>query len=160
MAKTEPTATAQIPYCPDDTQKSTEKERKIDACGEDTLKELADKEERNREKTLRKEAERAARKAKRHKGKGHKTNDDDGSNSKDADERISSHSQERSTGLLISPTLDETPGIRSEKTKKKRPKVSLADDELDAHPPICTDVRTKKDSSNSSRKRRRRDQSP
>jgi hypothetical protein len=156
MAQNEPTATAQIPSRRgDDTQQNTAKESKIDACGEDTLKELA---ERNREKRLRKEAERAARKAKRHKGTKHKTKDDDGS--KDADERISSHSQERSSGLLVSPTPDETPRVRSEKKKKKRPKVSLVDDKVDAHPPIRTDVRTKKDSSNFSRKRRRRDQSP
>lgn len=161
MTKIEPTATPQIPSRRgDDTQKSTEKERKIDVCGEDTLKQLVDKEERRREKRLRKEAERAARKAKRHKGKKHKTKDDEGSNSKGADERISSHSQDRSSGLPISPTPDETPRVRSEKKKKKRPRVSLADDELDAHPPIRTDVRTKKDPSNFSRKRPRQDQSP
>jgi hypothetical protein len=154
MAKTEPTMTAQIPSRAGDTQKSTENECKIDVCGEDTLK------ERKREKRLRKEAERAARNAKRHKEKKHKTKDDDSSNSKDADGRISLHSQERSSGLLISPTPDETRRVRSEKKKKKRPKVPLTDDELDAQPPIRTDERTKKDSSNFSRKRRRRDPPP
>ena len=140
---------------------SAKKESEIDAYGEDTPGERADKEERKREKRLRKEAEGAARKAKRHKGKQqHKAIDDDVSNSKVVDERISSPSQERSSGLLISAIPDETPRARGEKKKKKRPKVSLIEDELDAQPPIRTDERTRKDSSDFSRKRRRRDQSP
>jgi hypothetical protein len=156
MVKTELTAPSHIPSRPGDTEKSTKKESKLDACEEDTPRAYAEKEERKLEKSLRKEAERAARKAKCHKEKRHKANYDDVSNSKGSDERIPLPSQ----GLLISTTPDEMPNVRSEKKKKKRRKEALIDDELDAQPPTHTDERTRKDPSNFSKKRPRRDQSP
>jgi hypothetical protein len=156
MVKTEPPITTS--HISSRPEKGTKKEGKIDACEEDTQREFTDKEEQKREKRLRKEADKAARKAKRHKEKRHKAEDDDVSNTKHADERIPSPSQEQPSDLLISTTSDETPRVRGEKKKKKRPKVSLIDDELDAQPPILTtDKRTRKDSSNFSRKRHRRD---
>jgi len=147
MVKTEPTATSPIPSRPGD----------VDASGEDALRVLANKEERKREKRFRKEAERAARKQRRDKEK-HRAKNDDISGSEPSDERISSPV----SGLPISTTPDETPRVRRERKKKKRPKVAVVDDELDAQPPLITstDVRTRKDPSNFSRKRRRRDQSP
>ena len=146
MVKTEPTATPPIPSRPGD----------IDAHGEDALRVLANKEERKREKRFRTEAERAARKQKRDKEK-HRAKNDDISGSEPSDERISSPSHEQVSGLPISTTPDETPRVRREIKKKKRSKVAVVDDELDAQPPLSTDERTRKDSSNFSRKRRRRD---
>lgn len=146
MVKTEPTATPLIPSRPGD----------IDAHGEDAPRELANKEERKREKRLRKEAERAARKQKRDKEK-HRAKNDDISGSEPSHERTSSPSHEQVSGLPISTTPDETPRVRREIKKKKRSRVAVVDDELDAQP---TDERTRKGSSNFSRKRRRRGQSP
>ncbi len=117
---------------------------------------LANKEERKREKRFRTEAERVARKQKRDKEK-HRAKNDDISGSEPSDERISSPSHEQVSGLPISTTPDETPRVRREIKKKKRSKVAVVDDELDAQPPLSTDERTRKDSSNFSRKRRRRD---
>jgi len=148
MVKTEPTATPLIPSRPGD----------IDAHGEDAPRELANKEERKREKRLRKEAKRAARKQKRDKEK-HRAKNDDISGSEPSDERISSPSHEQVSGLPISTTPDETP-VRREIKKKKRSRVAVVDDEFDAQPPLSTDERTRKGSSNFSRKRRRRGQSP
>jgi hypothetical protein len=145
MVKTEPTATPPIPSHPGD----------IDSHGEDALRELANKEERKREKRLRKEA---ARKQKRDKEK-HRAKNDDISGSEPSDERISSPSHEQVSGLPISTTPDETP-VRREIKKKKRSRVAVVDDEFDAQPPLSTDERTRKGSSNFSRKRRRRDRSP
>ena len=156
MVKAEPTATSGIPPHPNDVEKSAKKKCKIDARGEDVLKGLADKEVRNREKRLRKEAEKAARKPKRHKDEKHKAKDVHVSFSKPVDERLSSHLQEKS----ISTTPDETPRVWREKKKKKRRKTASVDDELDAQRLASADGRTRKDASNFSRKRRRRDQSP
>jgi len=156
MVKAEPTATSGIPSRRDDVEKSAKKKRKIDAHGEDASKGLADKEERKREKRLRKEAETAARKLKRHKEKKHKAKADDISSSKAVDESASSPLQEKS----IFTTPDETPRVWREKKKKKRRKVASIDDELDAQLLASADGRTRKNSSNFSRKRRRRDQSP
>ena len=156
MVKTEPTATSGIPPRPNDMEKSAKKNSKIGAHGEDVPQGLADKEVRKREKRLRKEAETAARKLKRHKDKKHKAKDVDVSGSKPVDEMLSSSLQEKS----ISTTPDETPRVWREKKKKKRRKAASVDDELDTQYLMSADGRTRKDSSNVSRKRRRRDQSP
>ena len=146
MVKTEPTTTSGIPSRRADVEKGAKTKLKIDAHGEDASKGLADKEERNREKRLRKEAETAARKLKRHKEKKHKVKAEDGS--KPVDERASSPLQEKS----IATVPDETPRVWREKKKKKRRKATSIDDELKARLLVSADGRT--------RKRRRRDQSP
>jgi hypothetical protein len=148
MVKTEPTATSGMPSHPNEVEKSARKKRKIDVHGEDVPKALTDKEERKREKRLRKEAETAVRKLKRHKEKKHKAKDGDVSGSKHVDERASSPLREKS----VSTTPDETPRVRRERKKKKRRKGASVDDELDAKLHVSADGRT--------RKRRRRDQSP
>jgi hypothetical protein len=134
----------------------------IDTRREDVLRDVADKEERKRQKRLRKEAEKAVKKLKRHKEKTEKrkARDNDASISNPPDECISSPSQKEAPGPLTPTIPDDTPLVRREKKKKKRPKAALIDDELDARPPVSTDERTRKDSLNFSRKKRRRGQSP
>ena len=129
-------------------EKSARKKRKIDVRGEEIPKALTDKEERKREKRLRKEAEAAARKLKRHKEKNHKAKDGDVSGSKSVDERASSPLQDKS----IFTTPEETPRVWRERKKKKRRKAASIDDELDAKLLVSADGRT--------RKRRRHDLSP
>ncbi|KAI0004588.1 hypothetical protein BJV74DRAFT_808327 [Russula compacta] len=166
MIKTEPAATPQIPshhHLVGNMEKA-KKKRKVDARGEDT-----DRVVRKRQK---REAERAARKPKRHKekDKAEDRKDEDIANSKPADDGILSPSvQEQSSGLLVSIAHGEMPHARREKKKKKRFKVASGDNELDAQSPVSTDERTlegedrressKNDSSKRLRKRRRHDQS-
>ena len=161
MVKTEPTATPQMPSHrdDDDMKKGSKRKRKIDARGDEDILRA---EERNRERRLRKDAEKTARKLKRHKEKHN-------ASSTHADESILwTLSQEQGSGLLISTSTDEVPRARRE--KKKRFKVASVDEELDARPTLSADERTlegeargklgRKDFQDCSRKRRRRDQSP
>jgi hypothetical protein len=161
MVKTEPNpATPQILFHHNDAKKSGKQKRKIDVDEEDTMREKC-KEERRREKGLRKEAERAARKRKRQDAKDKATDrkDEDIASSKPVDEKVSSSSQEQGPD-------GETQRVRTKK-KEKRLKLAPVDDKLNGHTPISTDKQTLEDHhhgtsmkegcSKRSRKRRRRD---
>jgi hypothetical protein len=147
MVKTEPIpAIPQIPsFHHDEPKKSGKQKRKTDANEEGILKE-----ERRREKWLRKEAERRKRQDAKNKAKDRK--DEDIANPKPVDERALSLPQDQGSG--------ETQCARTEKKKKKRLKSTPVDDKLNIHTPISTDKRTLEgeDCARRSKKRRRRDQ--
>ena len=151
---TEPAATPQLPFHHDDIKEST---MQIDADEEDAPKEECDEAEGRREKRLRKDAERAARKRKRQEGK-NKAKDQ-----KDVDERVLPSSREQGSGLLISTAPGEVQSVRRKK-KKKRLKPTHVDEELDGQTPVSMDQRTLEGEdqrrTKGPRPRRRRDKYP
>jgi hypothetical protein len=147
MVRTEPTPTIpQIPCHHDEPNKGGKQKRKNDADEEGILKE-----ERRREKRLRKEAERRKRQDAKNKAKDRK--DEDIAYPKPVNERALSPSLCQGSG-------GETQCARTEKKKKKRLKSSPVDDKLNRHTPVSTEKRTLegKDCAGRSKKRRRRDQ--
>ncbi|KAI0252383.1 hypothetical protein BJV78DRAFT_1153737 [Lactifluus subvellereus] len=119
MVKT--TVAAAPPPPPDDAHGSRKGKRKMVESREVAPTEDPDKEERRRRKKLRKEAERAARKLKRHEEKNMtKAGDgDDADKSGPVDESVLlSASQEEASGPLVSTTPDEVPQGKRKETDR------------------------------------------